>query len=124
MKRIRIGTVTVEIEADRVVSTLMDGKRVEAEPHDTPDYAATAERLGYGADIAGLNRDHELVHHVLADALGLAESPVMRAVANGTWQSDPHGLLRMEEDAAMAVQRLAKAWNVDLIGLGFGVRNG
>lgn len=124
MKRIRIGTVTVQIEQNRLVSTLLDGKQVEAEPHDTPEYAATAEAAGYGNDVAGLNRDHELVHHVLADALGLAESPVMRAVAEGTWQHDPDGLLKLEEDAVLAVQKLARAWNVDLIGLGVGVRNG
>lgn len=124
MKRIRIGTVTVEIDKAHVVSTLADGARVEAEPHDTAEYAATAEATGYGKDVAGLNRDHELTHHVLANALGLAESPVMRAVANGTWQDDPHGLLKLEEDAAMAVQRLARAWGVDLIGLGYGVRGG
>ena len=123
MKRIRIGTVTVEIDKEHVVSTLADGARVEAEPHDTADYAATAEQQGYGGDVAGLNRDHELAHHVLANALGLAESPVMRAVANGTWQHDPDGLLRMEEDAVMVVQRWAKALGIDMIALGYAVRS-
>ncbi len=118
MKRVRIGCTSIEIGHDYVTSTLMDGKVVEAMPHDTAEYAATAARVGYGGDLAAMNRDHELTHHLLADALGLVESPVMRAVAFGTWQHDPCGLLQLEEEAVLAVQRYARALKIDLIGLG------
>lgn len=122
MKRIRIGTAVIEISKDHVLSILADGARVEAEPHDTADYAASAQHLGYAGDVAGMNRDHELAHHLLASVLGLAESPVMRSVANDTWQDDPDGTLQLEEDAVMALQRLTKALGIDLIGLGYGVK--
>ena len=123
MKRIRIGCTTITIEPNRLTSTLLDGKQVDAVPHDTEEYRATAEASGYGSDLAGMNRDHELSHHILADALGMAESPVMRAVADDTWRDDPKGLLHLEEQAAMSLQKLARAYGIDLIGLGFGVKS-
>lgn len=114
MKRIYIGPTVVEVRERHVLSILADGARIEAEPHETAEYAATAESLGYGSDVEAMNRDHELMHHILAHALGLPESPVMRAVADDTWQHDPDGKLKLEEDAVMAVQRLARAYDVDL----------
>ena len=88
-----------------------------AEPHDTQDYADTAAGLGYGSDLGRMNRDHELMHTLLAMWLGRPESPVLRAVANECWQHDPDGLLAMEEAACLALQRLAVAWGVDLLDL-------
>ena len=113
----RIGQSVIAIAPECVTTTLHGGAVVHAEPHDTPEYAETAARLGYGADVARMNRDHELMHSLIAAWLGLPESPVMRAVADGTWQHDPGGLLALEEEACCIMQRLAMAWNVDLLTL-------
>ena len=115
-----IGDAVIAIEPALVTTALRRGGLIHAVPHDTPEYAATAARLGYGADVERLNRDHELTHSLLAAWLGLPESPVMRAVADNTWQHDPNGTLGLEEDAVCAVQRLANAWGVDLLALARG----
>ncbi len=111
-----IGAHTIRMAPGRVTTTLHDGAVVHAVPHDTADYRATAARLGYGTDTAAMNADHEITHALLAAWLGLDESPVMRAVADDAWQDGP-AALGLEEDAVLAVQRLARAWGVELAGV-------
>ena len=60
-----------------------DGTRVEAQPEETEAYRALAAELGYGADLAALSREHEVVHTFLAEALGFGSSPTLWAVAHG-----------------------------------------
>jgi hypothetical protein len=110
------GATTVIANWMGVTTWMGDGKRVLACPEDTPDYRATALRLGYGSDTLAMCRDHEMLHNWLCDALGLRESLVMRALANG--ESADGELLGLEEEAVMAVQRFARAVRAPLLGVG------
>lgn len=112
-----IGQTAVAVMPGHVTTMLHDGALVHAVPHDTDDYGATAKRLGYGEDRDRMNRDHELLHSLIAAMLGQPESPVMRAVAEDRGEHDADGLLGIEEDAVLAVQRLAMAWGVNLLDL-------
>jgi hypothetical protein len=112
----RFGATTI-VENQLGVTTWMgDGKRVPACPEDTPAYRATALRLGYGSDTLAMCRDHEMLHNWLCHALGLRESLVMRALANG--ESAEGELLGLEEEAVMAVQRFARVVRAPLLGVG------
>lgn len=109
---IRIGRTIVKMDGHLVETTLYDGGVVYAIPHDTEGYREKAERLGYGDDIGRMCRDHELVHVLLAEALGLRESPVMRKLASGQPDS---AVLGYEEDAVLAIQRFATAAGVNVV---------
>lgn len=60
-----------------------DGTRVPAVPNDGDEYRGKAARYGYGDDVEGLSRDHEILHTFLAEALGYGASPTLWAVAHG-----------------------------------------
>lgn len=62
----------------------------------------TAERLGYGDDVAGMNRDHDPLHRALCAWLGV---PCL-ALPEGQPGSYLAGI---EEEAVLAVQRLMRA---------------
>jgi len=109
---ITFGHTRVEIDAASARTTLHDGKQIPAVPHDTDDYRATAERLGYGSETGRMCVEHELLHTALAYWLGLYESPVMRAVAEDDGPVD--GITSLEEAAVMAVQAYAVAVGVNL----------
>jgi hypothetical protein len=65
---------------------------------------ATADRLGYGADIDAMTRDHDFLHAWLADCLGLDASFSLVLAAGGL--ADP-GIADAEEEAAGLAIRLA-----------------
>lgn len=67
----------------------------------TPDQASIAARLGYGDDLATMNREHDQLHALVADWLGLPASFSLTMAAGGT--VDP-GLADLEERAVMALQ--------------------
>lgn len=69
------------------------------------EQGATAERLGYGGDIDAMTRDHDFLHCLLADSLGLDASFSLTLAAGGA--ADP-ALAEAEEDAVLALQRFAK----------------
>ena len=112
MRTILIGHNRVEIDTASARTTLHDGKQIPAIPHDTDDYRATAERLGYGSETGRMCVEHELLHTALACWLGLLESPVMRSVAEDEAPTD--GITLLEETAVMAVQAYAVAAGVNL----------
>jgi hypothetical protein len=106
----RFGKVTVRIyHAHHYLETeLPDGTIVPAAPHDTDEYRATAQKLGYGDDTWRLCREHELAHSELAEALGLEYSPTLWAVAHGQHGGIPGspGEMAAEEDLVLAIQRV------------------
>ena len=109
-----IGSTRIRRETStHTVTTLHDGAVVHAVPHEDAAYLAHAGELGYGADTARMSYEHELLHTLLADWLGLDESPVLRAVADGTWQDGPASLGE-EETAVLAIQRLCRSLGVEL----------
>ena len=106
------GQTVVTWDGDHVTTTLPDGARVEAVAHDTDAYRETARRLGYGDDVARLNREHDPLHAALAAWLGLPCSPTLRNVADGGGNGP---LFRLEETAVCAVQTFANALGIDLV---------
>ncbi len=60
-----------------------DGTRVPATPEDSDGYRENATRFGYGDDLAGLSREHEVLHTFLAEARIGGASPTLWAVAHG-----------------------------------------
>jgi hypothetical protein len=75
-------TVKLDRENDYLVTLYPDGTKVEALPGKKLDYYETAEKTGYGVDIAALSREHELFHTLVSQAEGHPVSPTLWAVAH------------------------------------------
>lgn len=103
------GTTQFTFDDGWAKTTFSDGSTVPASPEPTASYAATAERLGYGTDTARMCVEHELVHNWLCHVIGLPHSPALFAVAH---RGDADWRHALEEDAVIAVQRLAMAHGV------------
>jgi hypothetical protein len=108
--RLRNGTL-VEVLPTGSRITLPNGAVVDGAPHDTDEYRATAERLGYGADALALCQDHDPLHAWIADALGLPDSFALRCAAGLEKESE---LSAAEECAVLALQRFMKLASVGL----------
>ena len=67
----------------------------------------TAERLGYGSDVAATNRDHDPLHAALCRWLGV-ESHALRVARGENLTFGEHYTANLEEDAVLAVQRFAR----------------
>lgn len=110
-----LGRSILQIWPHGATTILPDGRELPAAPNDTPEYRATAARLGYPQDDAGclqMCRDHEATHSAIAALLGLPASPALWNAALGR---GPSALTGADEDAAMALQRLARMLDIDLI---------
>ena len=103
----------VTIGPQHVVTDMPDGTCCEGAPEDNDAYRATAERLGYGGDVARMNRSHETAHSLVAMLLGLPASPTLWRVAHG--QLEASDLTGIEEDAVCSLERLANRMGVDLV---------
>lgn len=79
---------------------LPGGNVVVGKPQGTAEQAATARDLGYGDDVLQLVRDHDPLHCLLVDFLGM---PVSFSLSGG----DPEAAAD-EESAVMAVQKLMR----------------
>lgn len=88
----------VRIYAQGTEIILPDGKVVLGTPHNTRSYRQQAEALGYGADTLSMCLDHDPLHALLSDWLGL---PYSRSLYHGK-QKTVLGVL--EEQAVLAVQ--------------------
>lgn len=112
---LRFGGTSVSLEGWGSVTTLPDGRTIQAAPQAGEDYAATARRLGYGADVLAMCHEHDALHAALAALLGLPVSPVLSTVAGvPIGDAVQHGL---EEDAVLAVTRWARSLGVEFIPL-------
>lgn len=107
---IRIGACTVEIHPGWTETRFPDGRSVTALHTAQPGQDGTARRCGYRS-AEELNRDYDLTHSLLAAWLGLPWSPTLYDVARGISGDELHAI---EEEAVLAVQRLANALKVDL----------
>lgn len=107
---ITLGNVLVTYHDGYLRTILPTGEIVHAIAHHDESYAATARRLGY-LDVEMLNRDHDLVHSLLAHWLGMPCSPALQAAASGARDTELTGA---EEDAVMAIQRFANLAGIDL----------
>lgn len=111
MRRIlRNGTAVCVLPTGSQI-TLPGGTVVDGSPHDTAAYAETAQRLGYADDRMAMCQDHDPLHALLCDWLGLPDSPALR-VAAGIEQAS--AMSEAEETAVLAVQRFMRLAGVGL----------
>ncbi len=80
--RFRHCEARVYLEANYTTTIFPDGTEVPATPTGEAVQQATAYRLGYGADVAAMCREHELLHTWLAERFDLPHSPTLWAVAH------------------------------------------
>jgi hypothetical protein len=113
------GTAIDRIEEGSRV-TLPCGAVVEGRPHQTASYRATATRLGYGSDTGAMCRDHDPLHAILCDWLGLT-SQALRQAAGLPFDGE---IAAAEEEAALAVQRFLRLAGAALPGVSRGVTLG
>jgi hypothetical protein len=96
--------VLVQVWASGDVLTILDGRwRIPAAPMDAPEYAAMAEDLGYGADLARMCAEHEAMHSYLSARLGGERSPTLLHVAGGADVPEANRLA--EESLVLEAQR-------------------
>jgi len=97
---------------DGALSVFDDGTRWGAQPHDVPHYHALAHRCGYEGDTLAYAREHELAHHLVAEAFG-KPSVVLWSLAHG---EEPDACETAGEEAlALALQRYARTNEVPMI---------
>lgn len=96
----------VVVGSQWAVTTLPTGAEIQAHPQGSVEQAATAERLGYGDDVAAMTRDHDPLHVWLCDALGL---PTSFALSEAAGQPIDAAVAALEERAVLAVQAFMRA---------------
>jgi hypothetical protein len=97
----------VEILDSGTRITLPCGAVVPGAPHDTAEYRAAAQRLGYGTDTLAMCRAHDPWHALLCAWLGLPTSYSLKQAA-GQGCPEEDALAAAEEDAVLALQRFAR----------------
>jgi len=118
---------TVTLTPDGCVSTFTDGTMWGAQPHDTPDYDAIAQRCGYyprpypttvscaRADARmQYCREHDLLHHVVGEVFFFGPSPVLWKLAHNQAVDPMYAAL--EEAMVMTLQRWVRAGERPIIG--------
>lgn len=77
------------------------------------DQQQTARDLGYGDDVAAMNREHDPLHYSLCAWLQVPSYSMV--IARGEPVTKPQAALAaIEEAAVLAVQRLMRAHGVDV----------
>lgn len=105
-------SIVVSEYAPRTWITNSDGRQIYGEPERTAAQAATALELGYGGDVGAMVADHDPLHALLTDWLGMPASVSL-------FGGDPAVGLA-EEAAVLAVQKLMRLAGVGLPGFGKG----
>ena len=107
-----LGAARLVQYAGHTVTTFPDGTSVTARHDDCAHLgqAQCARRMGYPS-AESMNRDHDLTHSLLASWLGASVSPTLVAQAHG----GVYPWWWLEEEAVLAVQRLAVTWGVALV---------
>jgi hypothetical protein len=108
------GEVRMQIASGYSMTTFPDGVVLVARHDDVAQLgqASTAHALGY-ASVEAMNRDHDLLHLLLAHWLGQTTSGTLDAVAHDTVY--PH--VALEEAAVLAIQALCVAVGIDPLDL-------
>ena len=104
----RLGSVLYEVddELGHVQSLWPDGKCATGVYQYDDEDEARARSLGYEGTreevCAALHRDHDALHHLVAQALGWDSSVVLRLAAEGR-ETFPVGMYQLEERMAFLV---------------------
>lgn len=85
---------------------LADGREIIAAPEKTKEYEERARSLGYKSGLA-MCQDHDWMHCILANALGMKQSPALTRAADSLPINELAGA---EEDAVLAIQRFLNLW--------------
>lgn len=110
MQRFRFGDVTVEIGDAFTATHLPNGATVTAAHCEQRGQAVLAEELGYDC-AEDMNREHDMLHSLLAHLLGLPASPTLEGVAG----KRTYRHWREEEAAVFAIARYARCAGLDLM---------
>jgi hypothetical protein len=94
---LRYGSVITVDDRGHTKITAPDCRTVHGAPQYNAEQAATARALGYGEDVAAMVADHDPLHALLADWIGLGESA---ALFGGRPEVEA-----AEEAAVLAVQK-------------------
>lgn len=106
----QVGKATVEVIEKGTITRFPDGNEVVAWTETGEKYdeqVANAQALGYGDDVDAMNRDHDLCHNLLAQALGDDFCPVLYGVATHNYVSKE--LYREREAIVFLMQKLMRA---------------
>lgn len=98
--KFQLGEVRVEVHESWTTTFLPGGHRIVGLHQEQHGQSETARELGMSA--WDMNREHDLLHSILAHAVGLECSPALLAAATGQSSEDVHGL---EEAAVLSVQK-------------------
>lgn len=109
---LRFGDVHVRLYKGATVTIFPDGKVLMGFHREGLGQAETAQRLGYGSDVEGMNRDHDIAHCIFAYQMGLPYSGSLYSAARYVKPTSENFL---EESAVLAMQAFAKSQGVDLI---------
>lgn len=109
----RLGAATIDLHDGYTVTTFDDGCAVCGRHDEQPGQEEIAERCLYPSP-EELNREHDIVHSLLAVWLGLDRSPALHAVAAG---GPDYPFSHYEEAAVLSLQTYARLAGVDLIAL-------
>lgn len=103
--RFKIGACTVTQTADGVITTFPTGRHAVAATtdEDYDEQFRIACGLGYEGDVERMNREHDVLHTLIAEAMGKPYSPTLHALAHGD-PSPPDA--DVEERIAFLVARL------------------
>lgn len=112
MITLRFGEVSLEIHDGWSRAVFPDGVETLADHTAQPGQEERAQGLGYPS-ASTMNRDHDVVHCLLARFMGLPCSPTLHGVARGEFWPQ----WAAEEAAVLAVQRFALAAGIDLLAL-------
>jgi hypothetical protein len=75
-----------------------------------------ADLLGYGKDLAGMNRDHDPLHARIAETFGVT-SWSLRAASGAELNPDQAALALMEEVAVLCLQRYLRHAGAEIANL-------
>jgi hypothetical protein len=117
MRTIRLRYVTIDIwdDAQTLRTTFADGLVLPAAANDDAASVHRAMLLGYrGPDATWqMSRDHEIIHSLLAEALGYKWSPTLHCAAvrwAGGERETTHDETQREETVVLALQETANLW--------------
>lgn len=103
VKQYVYGRTLIEVHAQGWVRVVLpDGKTFTATPEANETYRTWSTLLGYTDNGHSMNLEHDRFHAMLAQMLGLPESPALRASADGVAIDDLTGA---EEAVVLALAR-------------------
>jgi hypothetical protein len=104
---LRCSTTCGEFEIDQNGSKLelASGAIISGVPQGSAEQVTTARDLGYGDDTLAMVQDHDPLHLLLCEWLGLRRSFVMEAISGLAPEDEICGI---EEAAVLAVQKLMR----------------